>query len=179
MITLIKYSDNFFSETRTRTKNDTSNLLGVTICYCINSYCNGAVIDKCDNGGTIPDKVTLSNCPENDSFCKVVSYEELIITMKFNAPRYLENITPSLKVKTLLGEHAIRVESQQKNACLGILNTFCPLVAMESIDYVVSVNFTVSPLIPVILEFNLMDKDTNDSVICFKTNVYTLIHFNL
>nr|XP_023014051.1 uncharacterized protein LOC111503860 [Leptinotarsa decemlineata] len=134
------------------------------------SAVGSVTITECEDHNAMPASVSITNCSKTDSLCKIKNNQEVTISMSFNAPCYLERITPVLKVKSIFGEENIPVDSEQRDGCLGILNTFCPLVKQENIQYKVSMKFNLLSLIPHIMTFKLMDPVTNYTALCFKTN---------
>lgn len=56
---------------------------------------------------------------------------------------------PNLVVRTAFGNTTITGESSNDDVCTGILNTFCPVVEKELIEYKYSAKLLVLPLVSV------------------------------
>lgn len=59
----------------------------------------------------------------------------------------MERIQPRPTGKSLVGNFSIRVDKKEENACKGILNTFCPLVQNELVQYRTRANLILFPLV--------------------------------
>ncbi|XP_018569217.1 uncharacterized protein LOC108909375 [Anoplophora glabripennis] len=141
------------------------------LCCIFCSVAQALVVNECSQGGLVPEEVIVDDCEPDAAVCPVKFNGLFNMTMKFKAPHYLESIKSKMIVKTAFGNIEPKGESVSNDVCAGILNTFCPLVEKESIEYRYSTKLVVPLFIPVTLEFRILDTVLNETVVCFILDV--------
>ncbi|KAJ8925047.1 hypothetical protein NQ315_001218 [Exocentrus adspersus] len=129
-------------------------------------------VNECNENVLVPEEVTIDGCEADLAICPVTVNSMFNMTMRFKAPHYLESMTPQLIGKTALGEFELTGQAYNNNVCTGILNTICPVVEEEVIQYRYSVKMVVLPLLPITLKFSILDEALNETAICFKVDVF-------
>ncbi|XP_060535171.1 uncharacterized protein LOC132707360 isoform X2 [Cylas formicarius] len=105
-------------------------------------------VNSCSGSKGLQPNATISiGYLENECLstpCEVILGCSIIMTTKFNSPRYLEDLTPRIHASALGAE--LDYPLFQNNACDGIINTQCPIVKGEKVTYQYTMNlFNVFP----------------------------------
>nr|XP_023028753.1 uncharacterized protein LOC111516889 [Leptinotarsa decemlineata] len=134
---------------------------------------NTTNVDACTSSYTVLPIVALHadgypTCTKQP--CEVIPGTNLHLDLNFTSPGYLEHIKPVIEATVF--NQKVPYDLTQTDACSGILNTMCPLVAGESVFYTVSLQLLpFLPKVSVGLEFSIVNKDTDEAVVCFKMNL--------
>ncbi|KAJ8957536.1 hypothetical protein NQ318_020575 [Aromia moschata] len=105
-----------------------------------------------------------------DQPCVVVAGKDIAMDIVFQAPKYLDSIKPNI-VATAAGI-SLDYPLFQDDACVGITNTYCPIVENETVEYSYTMHLLdVFPEITVSLEFTLVDKNDSSDIICFVVDI--------
>ncbi|KAJ8925070.1 hypothetical protein NQ315_001241 [Exocentrus adspersus] len=127
------------------------------------------------NGAPTPEVQMLTNntlCPQSP--CVVRPGTDLVLHMRFKSPRYLEKIKLQVIAKAL--GVTLDYPLFQDDACVGISNTYCPIVKHETVEYSYTMHLLdIFPEASVNLAFSLIDldhkSDENADVLCFEIDI--------
>ncbi|XP_019873855.1 uncharacterized protein LOC109601990 [Aethina tumida] len=135
--------------------------------------CHGATsITECPRGN-LPVEVQIDNCTEPP--CYVNCNGDIHMTMKFTTPLYLETVTPYVYVFNSVMDVNFTLTTNETNGCNGVLNTFCPLMPQEYIEYKYTAHLLSFPLIPLTLSFNILSGE--EVAVCFNANIVPVVMF--
>ncbi|KAJ8961949.1 hypothetical protein NQ317_009266 [Molorchus minor] len=129
-------------------------------------------VNSCSDGSTTPEVQFYLTSGEvcDEQPCIVVPGGDIYMHVFFKSPGYLENIKPDMKASSL--GVSLDYPLFQDNACDGIINTVCPLVKNETVEYYYKMSLLdVFPEVTVTLTFTIIDEDTSTNVVCFIVDI--------
>ncbi|XP_066253650.1 NPC intracellular cholesterol transporter 2-like isoform X2 [Euwallacea similis] len=125
-----------------------------------------------DSTGTYPINVNYSinsyRC--ESSPCTCVLGCESLISINFQAPRYIEHVKPKIHASCMGVE--LDYPLGQDDACEGFTDTQCPIVANENVNYQYKLTIpNIFPEVTVTLRFSFEDTATNKEFMCLVWDV--------
>uniref|UniRef100_V5I9K2 MD-2-related lipid-recognition domain-containing protein n=2 Tax=Anoplophora glabripennis TaxID=217634 RepID=V5I9K2_ANOGL len=129
------------------------------------------VVNSCHDA-LLPEVVLTANntvCAKGP--CIVKPGSDVTLTVSFTAPTYLEHIKPKI-IATAIGVE-LEYPLGEDDACVGILNTNCPVSAGELVEYAHTMHILdIFPEAAVTLTFTINDEDNNNAdVVCFVIDI--------
>ncbi|XP_018569230.1 mite group 2 allergen Gly d 2.02-like [Anoplophora glabripennis] len=136
------------------------------------AYAADTTVVKSCHDALLPEvKVTIDNTVCAEGPCVVGTGSDVSVMVSFDTPVKLEHIKAKFVASGSSGD--IEIPLDQDDACVGIVNTKCPVAANDHVDYeYTTVLDEEYPEGDATVTITLLDEDNDDAeVICFSLDI--------